>query len=135
MLVADIVADLVVCELQVVVFDRGGVREYVGVPVFVFVFAVVFEGLVVAVDVLEDVLVAVVVRVMRGVTVCLAEFENEGEEELVFDAPVEREFVLLAVGVLDCLVETVFVGEALVVFELLTLPVVVREINGDRVDL
>jgi hypothetical protein len=41
---------------------------------------VVLEGLVVAVDVLEDVLVAVVVRVMRGVTVCLAEFENEGED-------------------------------------------------------
>lgn len=118
-----------------VVFDRGGVREYVGVPVFVLVFAVVLEGLVVAVDVLEDVLVVVVVFVTGGVTVCLADFENEDEEELVFDAPVEREFVLLAVGVLDCLVDTVFVGEALVVFELLTLPVVVREINGDRVDL
>ena len=101
----------------------------------VFVVAAVLEGLTVAVDVLEDVLVAVVVRVMRGVGVDLAEFENEGEEELVFDGPVEREFVLLAVCVLDCLVETVFVGEADVVFELVTLPVTVREINGDRVDL
>jgi len=119
----------------VVVFDSRGVREYVGVPVFVFVFAVVLDGLVVAVDVLEDVLVVVVVFDTGGVSVCFAEFENEDEEELVFDAPVEREFVLLAVGVFDCLVETVFVGEALVVFELVTLPVVVRETNGDRVDL
>lgn len=106
-----------------------------GVPVFVFVACWVLEGLVVAVDVLEDVLVVVVVFVTGGVEVCLAEFENEDEEELVFDGPVEREFVLLAVCVLDCLVETVFVGEADVVFELVTLPVTVREINGDLVDL
>ena len=101
-LVADIVADLVVSELQVVVFDRGGVREYVGVPVLVFVVAAVLEGLTVAVDVLEDVLVLVVVRVMRGVGVDLAEFENEGEEELVFDGPVYSSVVkFLVISVID----------------------------------
>ncbi len=62
----------------------------------VFVVAAVLEGLTVAVDVLEDVLVLVVVFDTGGVSVCLAEFENEDEEELVFDGPVEREFVLLA---------------------------------------
>ena len=106
-----------------------------GVPVLVFVACWVLEGLVVAVDVLEDVLVAVVVFVTGGVSVCLAEFENEDEEELVFEPGFDLEFVLLAVCVLDGLVEPVFVGEADVVFELVTLPVMVRETNGDTVDL